>query len=237
MRKWLFMILLALAGPAVAAVVYGPAGQYQAAQQFITSRPGYWERLDKEIEKITGRQVYQAVRFMPCEAGETSYSRGVVQICYGLIDRFARVSKRFGESQRTLIAGAVMFAVLHESGHALIESSGRGSLAHENDADGLAAVMAKRIGARKNVMESVAHVSFSEPFLQKAIAYGAGSGKLRDEHPLHEQRKAAVICIMAGGDVGALNWAVSEKLLTPERAARCAGEAQEAEKALNALVR
>lgn len=228
-----FLILIAMiAAPAFAQVggtpPHNPALQPIAAE--LKARARAWGDLDQALSRLKTPKPYAGLWFKECGNPNAFFDRQSrkIWICYELAHDAAKVSGAGGAGA----SGFVLFVVLHEFGHALIQSADTPPLGREEDAaDQIAAVLVRKMGAAAPVVVDMMKTDW-RPKWDEGIA---GRAAMADEHSLTPQRRANVICWI--GEAGMIDAAVRARILTPQRAARCNSEAEQAERAVTALMR
>jgi hypothetical protein len=157
-----------------------------------------------------------------CAEPNASYSpeRRRVTLCYEL---FEGLSARFaGEvGGEYLITGTLVFALMHELGHGLIDVLELPVTGREEDAvDQLATVLLLNQGPTG---DSLAFGAVGW-FLLNADAAGLDDLALADDHGLNRQRVYNIICWIYGRDPERYPEVLAEGWLPAHRAARCPGE-------------
>jgi len=157
-----------------------------------------------------------------CDEANASYSpeRRRVTLCYelfrGLSERFAR---EVGGDY--LITGTLVFALMHELGHGLVDVLELPVTGREEDAvDQLATVLLLNQGATG---DSLAFGAVGW-FLLNAEASRLDDLALADDHGLDRQRVYNIICWIYGRDPERYPEVVAEGWLPPHRAERCPAE-------------
>jgi hypothetical protein len=131
------------------------------------------------------------------------------------------------EQRRDLVRFMVanlLFALVHEVGHALVSEMGLPVLGQEEDAvDAYAVVAMLRIGTE--FTESVLIQAAKSWFLADERAQEEGiKAAMYDEHGLDKQRAYQIVCLMVGSDPDKYGKLAGEVGMPEERQARCAGD-------------
>jgi len=148
-----------------------------------------------------------------------------VTICYELMEHFYNVFRNDGlndEKAFDKMFDAVRFALLHEIGHALIDTYNLPITGNEEDA-------ADRCSAFINLTELGedgvnAVVAAAEAFSTESKNVSSDKRSLADEHLLQEQRFYNSICLLYGSDTEKYGYMLEEDYLPRERAMRCSDE-------------
>ena len=148
-----------------------------------------------------------------------------VTICYELMEHFYKVFRSSGLDEERAYGkmfDAVRFALLHEIGHALIDTYNLPITGNEEDA-------ADRCSAFINLTElgedgAGAVIAAAEAFSIESNNGSTRNHSLADEHLLQEQRFYNSICLLYGSDTEKYGYMLEEDYLPRERALRCPSE-------------
>lgn len=180
-----------------------------------------------------------------CGAADASYEpdRRRISICYELVDAFAGLflsgSGKAPDAGQAgaAVAGATLFALFHETGHALIDlyhlspAGGAGKEKEEEAADQLA-VLVLAGSARRGAATAIDNAS---TLLVQARDAGARTRLARvpfwSGHGFDEQRLASMICWAYGKDPGGLQDQLADGTLLAGRAEGCPAEYEAVAKA------
>lgn len=170
-----------------------------------------------------------------------------VALCYELIDELSDMfladakSKQEEESAGQAIAGATMFTLYHELGHAMIDVYDLPITGKEEDAvDQLATILLVEGGDEGEAAALNGAISF----MSEGSAAGEGEDEdgepaepsYWDEHSLGEQRFYNIICWTYGKNPDGYEDLVSDGTLPEERAGRCEDEYAKMTKSWDALL-
>jgi hypothetical protein len=157
-----------------------------------------------------------------CDEPNASYDRDTrrVTLCYEL---FKYLSERF--AKRTggeyLVTGTVMFALMHELGHALVDVLELPITGREEDAvDQLATILLLQQGPAGDSLAFGAVGWFASSVHRDAL----DSLAFADDHGLEQQRVYNILCWIYGRDPERYPEIVSDGWLPEHRAIRCVGE-------------
>jgi hypothetical protein len=119
------------------------------------------------------------------------------------IDKHPRLKNLSAQQRKDLVefvTGNMLFALLHEMGHAHIQEMGLPVLGREEDAaDTYATIALLKVGS--NVSHNVLTQATKGWFLSDARNRKEGIGlAFYDEHGLDKQRAYQIICLMVGSD-------------------------------------
>ncbi|NOT07320.1 MAG: hypothetical protein HOP28_03855 [Gemmatimonadales bacterium] len=159
-----------------------------------------------------------------CDEPNAKYepSSRTVTLCYEL---FRALSERFATKTggEYLVAGTLMFAMMHELGHALIDVLRLPTTGREEDAvDQLATLLLLRQGAAG---DSLAFGAVGW-FVTNAQTNRFDEIALADDHGLDQQRVYNIICWIYGRDPSRYPEVLRDGLLPEHRADRCPAEYQ-----------
>ncbi len=157
-----------------------------------------------------------------CDEPNASYkpdSRRVT-LCYELFKYLSeRLAKRTGGEY--LVTGTVMFALMHELGHALVDVLGLPITGREEDAvDQLATILLLQQGAAGDSLAFGAVGWFASSVHRGAV----DSLAFADDHGLEQQRVYNILCWIYGRAPDRYPEIISAGWLPEHRAIRCAGE-------------
>lgn len=157
-----------------------------------------------------------------CDEPNAAYGPGMrrVTLCYEL---FKSLADRFktAPSQEYLVPGTIMFALMHETGHALVDVLALPVTGREEDAvDQLATILLLEQGAIGDSLLFGAAVW---------LATGARRGRLdtlalADDHSLDQQRVYNLICWIEGRAPGRYPQITAEAWLPEHRREKCVEE-------------
>jgi hypothetical protein len=169
-----------------------------------------------------------------CDQPNASYdpARRRVTLCYEL---FEGLSERFeGEvGGEYLIMGTLVFALMHELGHGLIDVLELPTTGREEDAvDQLATILLLNQGA---LGDSLAFGAVGW-FATNAATAQLDDLALADDHGLDRQRVYNIVCWIYGRDPGRYPEVLAEGWLPGHRAGRCQGEYQRLRSAWDRLL-
>jgi hypothetical protein len=157
-----------------------------------------------------------------CDEPNASYepqSRRVT-LCYELFKYLSeRLAKRTGGEY--LVTGTVMFALMHELGHALVDVLGLPITGREEDAvDQLATILLLQQGAAGDSLAFGAVGWFASSVHRGAL----DSLAFADDHGLEQQRVYNILCWIYGRDPDRYPQIISDGWLPEHRAIRCTAE-------------
>ena len=144
-----------------------------------------------------------------------------------LLENDPRLAKLTHEQRRAdveFVSGNMLFALLHEMGHAHIQEMGLPVLGREEDAaDTFATVRLLRVGAA--VTHNVLVAAAKGWFLAAERDEKEGTPlAFYDEHGLDRQRAYNIICLMVGSDPEAFSDLATQAKMPEARQATCAGD-------------
>ena len=204
----------------------------QAAEEFRNSQ--LFERVARYINsdvKIRGTLTLVAAECGTINAFYDPTHRAIV-LCYEMLENISLgIAKDMKSASYEEIAdtaaGAILFVIYHELGHALIHIYNIPVFAREEDsADAISSYFLLR---SPNRVASINGAMWS--FRQKSNSYG--SKHFADEHSLDEQRKFNIICFAIGSDPQAFALQAQKLGLPPERSSRCRSEYQKLVSSVN----
>ena len=221
--RWLCVVAALWASVVGAEVrLYRPADvSLEKYGEMVDSVRSVFERMERTMNDGAMFPVVENIIFRQCGEENAAFypmTRNI-EVCYELIESYGRRNR--GDGEDTFMS--VVYAVMHEYGHALAFSRG-GALVFDNredSADAVAAVIIRKAG-------------MAERFLPAVIGAARGAmwrdiNKLGmvDEHGYDMKRRANAICWIAGGDQSAMAEAVRRGYITAGRAAQCGIEAEQ----------
>jgi hypothetical protein len=239
-KKLLFVLLMAVSVVALADVVllFPNDRSLVPYYQWIARIQPELNRFDALMRR-DGGGAYERMVFRQCGQENAFYSKGrreitmcleMARMLMVLADRTKAPVERAGE----MAAMSLIFILMHEFGHAVISGTSVPVLGREEDAaDQIAATLARKSGVGPKMAAAVSltwlrNAQFEEVF--------PGIRKLADEHGLTLQRRANIICWAGSDSREFMIGAIQRKMITPERANRCAAESAQAEKAVEAMI-
>lgn len=170
------------------------------------------------------------VIFGECGVANAFYDpdTAAIVLCYELVDELADIFYEGMETEEELeaaaesIAGANLFILFHEIGHALIDVYDLPITGREEDAvDQLATVLLVESGDE----------AWELAALDAAMFFGLSSERTElteesfwDEHSLEAQRFYSIVCWILGSDPERWGYLVEEEYLPAYRAERCPAE-------------
>lgn len=183
------------------------------------------------------------LKFMAAECGKSNAFYNpqyqAIILCYELVadmlNRAAQGIKSQGQgqaqSQMTLFAGALMFVLSHELGHALIDNFKIPLIGREEDgADQFAMFMF--LSGNLDGVTIVKLVNGTTWFFQPSLFHS--NAQFGDSHSLNEQRRANILCWTFGRDPIAFKTIARQ--LNPDRARGCPQEYQQFKSAMVRLL-
>ena len=178
------------------------------------------------------------MRFAECDEENSFYDpeTKTISMCLELVQGFYTSLKKKGQSKKQLndaVAGAFLFYVYHEIGHALIDVLEVPITGREEDAaDQLAAWLLIDNGEGDKAALDAA-MSFSYDAMQ---ADSVEDTDYADEHSLSRQRYFNIVCWVYGSSPDSYPDLVSEKMLPDDRAEQCSGEYEQIDRSWNKLL-
>lgn len=144
-----------------------------------------------------------------------------------LLENDPRLSKLTHQQRRAdieFVTGNLLFAFLHEMGHAHIQEQGLPVLGREEDAaDTFATLRLLKLGA--NITHNALVAAAKGWFLAAARDEKEGTRvPFYDEHGLDRQRAYNIICLMVGSDPDAFGDLADQAKMPQDRQASCAGD-------------
>ena len=143
------------------------------------------------------------------------------------LDKNPKLQKFTHEQRKDLVefvAGNLLFALVHEVGHALVTEMGLPVLGREEDAaDAYAVVSMLRIGM--SFSENVLIDAAKSWFLADERAQTEGiKAAFYDEHGMDKQRAYQIVCLMVGSDPDKYGKLATEVGMPEQRQAGCEGD-------------
>jgi Putative metallopeptidase len=145
-----------------------------------------------------------------------------VVVCLELLEAIAEAARRdFGtgnyEALADVVAGATIFVIFHEVGHALVDTLKLPVFAREEDVvDAIATYLQLRSPNKVQVVLAAAWLNERLPTLRVAPMWA--------EHSLGLQRKYNILCHAFGSDPQTFGRLAQQAGLDPSRARRCSAE-------------
>lgn len=165
-----------------------------------------------------------------------------IVLCLELIpDLVSRVVRQQGraidsETIGNTVAGALVFIIFHEVGHAMIDIEGMPVLGRNEDAADMIStylILQEPALADRGVAGGL--FFFNQP---TSLIPGFFSQRhLADEHGLNPQRAVNLACAAYGKDPRRYAWAMHAARVTDQRASRCTGEYEQLDRSVRELLR
>jgi hypothetical protein len=234
----LSMFLFGQANAQFVAVYERPqtATYLRAASNFQQSR--LLERLAEQLNSTV--RIPTRVQLVLDECGQVNAfyqpSTRAVVLCHEMIEKVGDgVRRDFRNStfefQADTVAGALMFILHHEVGHALVHVLALPIFGREEDAvDGIATFMQLTGPSRFHGILGAAW------FNDRMISGVADQSAFSDEHSLGPQRKFNILCLAVGSDPGMFSAVAAAAGLTKQRAERCPSEFVQLESSVQKLL-
>jgi len=226
-------------------VRYGPVGKSDYAEiQKVFRETRILEDTAKELNETFTLPADVTIAMNKCGQANAFYEsdKKLITVCYELIDQFSDLfladatSDEDQETAGEAIAGAAMFTLYHELGHALIDLYDLPVTGREEDAvDQLATIILLESGeegetaAINGATAFMGEDSEEEEAELEEISYW-------DEHSLGQQRFYNIICWTYGKNPEGNQDMVDDETLPAERAARCPAEYAQMSKSWDALL-
>lgn len=226
-------------------VRYGPVGKSDYAEiQQVFRETRILEDTAKELNETFTLNVDVTIAMNKCGQANAFYEsdKKLITLCYELIDQFSDIfladaaSDEEQETAGEAIAGAAMFTLYHELGHALIDLYDLPVTGREEDAvDQLATIILLEGGDEGETAAINGATAFmsedteEEEAELEEISYW-------DEHSLGEQRFYNILCWTYGKNPEGNQDLVDDETLPAERAARCPAEYSQMSKSWDALL-
>ena len=245
-----FLLLLAFVTTASAQTVtasYQPISQIRNTDlrqlQMDWRRGRLLESLAENLsQKFTLNQML-TIGLGECGQPNAFYQRDrkIIVVCLELIPnlvdrvRRERSQRASPEEVKNLVAGSLVFVVLHEMGHALIDLQGLPVLGREEDAaDQISTFLILEEPALADRALAGGVWFFSSP---KLVPNFFSQRHLSDEHGLDPQRVANIACWAYGRDPQRYVWAMHAARVTNQRAARCYNEYAQLDRSVRELLK
>lgn len=152
----------------------------------------------------------------------------LAQVTKGIHRDFASIATH--DEMNQAIAGAVVFVLMHELGHALIDLLQLPVLGREEDAaDQIGAFFLLNANGAQNTLPGALWF-----FRSKTLFYTRRH--FSDEHSLGPQRQSNLACWAYGKDQAHFNHLLLGSYLTKERAARCSKEYEQLDSSVRRLL-
>ena len=208
----------------------------------------HYERLQKErvLERLSeGLSSIRlpkplVIKFASCDGTSNAWyeqSEGMVTFCYEYVDDLWQGSTGatvHGIPAEQAWEGAVIFVLLHETGHALFDLLKVPILGREEDAaDNVAAFLLLRAGERaaRRVLGGAAWM-----YLHDSKGRMPDESDFADVHGLDSQRFYNVLCMAHGSNPAAFKGMVDKGYLPKERAEGCTDEFRQVGYAVKQLI-
>lgn len=244
------ILLLTIAGSAAAqsfSSTYQPVTQIRSPE--LRQLQIDW-RKRRLLEGLTDQLSRQFTLSQPLKIGlgecgaSNAYYRPdakIIVMCLELIpdlmERMFRGHAGNGDRQRmaNTVVGALVFVVLHELGHALIDIERLPVLGREEDAaDMISTYLILQEPGLADIAVAGGLFFFSK---QTSLLPNFFSQRhLSDEHGLHPQRAVNLACAAYGKDPRRYEWAMHVARVTNQRAVRCKGEYEQLEQSVRTLL-
>lgn len=233
MKKLIFLLLAMLAIPASAEFVAAPIRnqELEGTYRAMVAAKEAWVQLDNILQHVRQPAAYRRLIFAECGTPNAFFKRdtGDIVFCYEMADMIDRASG----SNPQIVIGSTLQIIFHEYGHALIATGKVPTLGKEEDAaDQISAVMTRKAGPQ--IQSLVINAILEGPLKKKAGLFQRYN--MADEHSLTPQRRVNMLCWTVGDNRAWMNAAIQHGDMTPERAARCPAEIQQAERAVEAML-
>lgn len=249
---WRLILLLVFCSPAFGqsvSAIYQPLQQVRDPElrqvQMDWRANRLLEDLTEQLSRKFALRQPLAIGLGECGQSNAFYrsDRRMIYICLELIpDLVGRVAKerdRDGSVSREVmvstVAGALVFVVLHEMGHAVIDIQNLPVLGREEDAADMIStflILDDPELASRAVAGGLWFFS-----RQRLIPNFFSQRHLTGEHSLDPQRAANLACWAYGRDPQRYAWAMQAAKVTSQRAARCAGEYEQLSRSVRELLR
>ncbi len=246
-----FLCLLALAGAASAQsfiATYQPLGQIRNVE--LRQLQSDWRDkrlLEGLVEQLSNQfTLSQPLKIGLGECGASNaYYRSdakLIVICLELIpDLASRIVREQGnrldrEGIKRTVAGALVFIIFHELGHALIDIESLPVLGRNEDAADM--ISTYLILKEPALAESGVAGGLFFFGRQTTLIPGFFSQRhLSDEHGLNPQRAVNLACAAYGKEPQRYVWAMQSAQVSNQRAGRCANEYAQLERSVSELLK
>ncbi len=246
------LLLLVMAGAASAQSV---SANYQPIEQIrdptLRLLQGDWQRnriLENMAEQFSRRfSLSHPLKIGLGECGSpNAFYRSdakIIVLCLDLItDLAARLSRDPStrnlerESVQNIIAGALVFIVFHEMGHAIIDLESIPVLGRNEDAaDAISTYLILQEPGLAESGVAGGIFFFSKP--TSAVPGFFSQKHMSGEHALNPQRAVNLACAAYGKDPARFVWAMRAAQVSNERAGRCATEYAQLDRSVRDLLR
>ena len=243
MRRWIwFLLACACATPAHAGFVVGPArveSRDMRELATVLANERFLEDIAVELDKALVVKPRLTLRLAECDEANAYYDEDTrtIDLCLELLtelrEGFAAVYESDDEIDDA-VAGAFVFFLFHEVGHALIDVLELPITGREEDAADQLAAWVLIDAEEGNAAVIDAATSF----------YGDGEETVEveetdfaDEHGLDRQRYFNMVCWVYGSDPDANSDLVDDGWLPEDRANLCEGEYQQLDRSWGRLLR
>lgn len=245
-----FIFLLALSGSAAAqsfSATYQPAQQIRDPE--LRQLQMDW-RSNRLLEGLADQLSRQFTLSQPLKIGLGACGRSnafyqpdakIIILCLELIpDLVSRMMQERGrrvdrETVNRTIAGALVFIIFHELGHALIDIEKLPVLGREEDAaDQISTFLILQEPALADSAVAGGLFFFSD---RQLIPNFFSQRHLSDEHSLNPQRAVNLACAAYGKSPHRYDWAMQAARVTNQRAVRCADEYAKLDRSVRELLR
>ncbi len=245
MRK-LALLLLLIASPVFAeftAVYTPPKTQAEVAIASGLQNSQTLEKLTAILNRVVSVQPTITIVAGSCGAANAFYNsqKKAIVLCYELLlDNATRLIKNVGnkltqQQLREVLDAEMVFVLLHEVGHALIDEFQLPVLGREEDAaDKFAAFVLLNSNGEKFLREATLFFYFNKPSLLTHLL--KGSALYSDEHGLAQQRLANLVCWGFGKNPPAFAQMASNIKVSANRLNRCADEYSKLNRDIRALL-
>jgi hypothetical protein len=162
----------------------------------------------------------------PAQAGLAQFQAGVDKAAH-LLENDPRLADLTHQQRVALVefvAGNMLFALLHEMGHAHIQEMGLPVIGREEDGADSYAITAL-LKVRGSVSKNVLVAATTGWFLDSARNEKEGTRvPYYDTHSVDLQRAYQIVCLMVGSDADAFADLADKVKLPPDRQGTCAGD-------------
>lgn len=246
-----FIFLLAFSGSAAAqsfSATYQPTNQIRDPELRQLQIDWRSNRLLEGLSEQLSRQftLSQPLKIGLGECGTVNAfyrpDGKVIVLCLELIpDLVNRMLREQGgrlerQAINNILAGALVFIIFHELGHAFIDIESLPVLGRQEDAaDMISTYLILQEPALADSAVAGGLFFFGK---QRSLIPGFFSQRhMSDEHGLDPQRAVNLACAAYGKDSKRYVWAMHTARVTDERARRCSGEYQQLERSVRELLR
>lgn len=236
MRKWLLGMVL-LGGMAEAQIVLDfqtPEAKTHQLTQQVLSKSQYLRNTLREFSEGLKWPRKITVVFLECKKANAFYDpkKLQIQMCYELIDEYLELENQSKNTEKGMLS-AVLFTLLHELSHALIDQFKLPATGREEDAADQFATL-----ALLNLKDDDALLSGLAQFAREAATETeAPSDGFADAHALSAQRLYNLVCLMYGSNKNQHQDLLKQFKIPSNRVALCPEEFQDALYAWNTLLK